>query len=108
MRDRHYRNSRLALGRVEKALRIERFTLHPGLKSGRRQQVVQAHRQRKAIFCGEKGVERHDADFRYRWILDLADQARNIEASAFAPGVIQQPRNQNVFATRDGIGIDTE
>ena len=108
MRNRHDRDARLAVGRVQKILRAERFALHPGLEAGGGEQVVERHRQLEALVRGEERVDVHDADLRNRRVLDFGDQGRDIETAPFLPGVVEQPRNQDVLAAGYRISVHVE
>jgi hypothetical protein len=73
-----------------------------------RQQVVQRHRKPKAILGGEKRVDIHHADLGDRRVLDFSDQAGDVEAAPFFPGVVEEARYQDVFATGNRVGIHAE
>ena len=108
MRDRQYRNARLALGGVQQVFRAQRLALHPGLEAGRRQQVIESHRQRETILLREERVEAHDTDRRERRVLYRGDQSRDVQLPAILPGVIEQAGYQYVFPARDRVGVDAQ
>ena len=83
MRNRADRDARLAVGGVEQPVDVEGFALHPHVEPGRRQQVVERHRQREPILGREERVEIHDADARHRRRLNLLNDVR--QASGPAP-----------------------
>ena len=108
MSDRHYRNTRLAVFGVKKVLCLERLTLHPRLKAGRGEQVVELHRQRKAVLRWEKIIDVHNAHTRQRRILNRTDQSRDVEIATFLPGLVKQTRDQDMLTACDRICIDTK
>ena len=108
MGDRENRQPRAAVARVEQGADVERLALHPGGEAGRRQQVVEQHRQREALAGGVEGVQVHHPDAFERRRLDLLDQARQIEVATRAPLVLEQVGEQNVLAAADRIGVDLQ
>ena len=50
------------LSAVEQAIDVERFALEPGAEAGRRQQLIELHRQREAILRREERFEIDHAD----------------------------------------------
>ena len=102
------RQPRLFIGRVEQLLHVERIAFHPGREAGGRQQIVQLHRQRRAIFDRKERFEIDEADFRKRRRLDGANHARQIETLAGAPGLFENLRQQNMLAAAHRIGFDAQ
>ena len=108
MRDRHDRDARLARIGVKKLARVERLAFDPGFEAGRGQQIVELHRQRKAVLLRKEGVQIHDADTLQRRVLNFRDQACDAQVAAGAPGMIEQLRNEDMFAAGYRIGVDAE
>ena len=106
MRDGEYGHPRFAVVGIAKLLCRERLALHPGREAGRRQQVVQTHGEREAVLRRVERVEIHHADTAYRRLLDLPDQAGDVEIAAIAPRMIEDLRQQNVLPALDRVGVD--
>ena len=72
------------------------------------QQIVKTHRKFETVLRGEERIEVHHADLGDWRILNFTDQSGDVEAAALAPGVIEQLRNQDVFAARHRVCVDAE
>ena len=108
VRDRNHGYTRLSLGGVEHGPDIERLARKPGLKSRRRQQVVDGHREAKAILRGEEALQVHDANLGEWRLLDLRDQAAKVEVLPGTPGVVEDGGEERVFAALDRVCVDAD
>ena len=96
-----------AFGRKEKVVHIEGVAFEPGLKSRRRHEAVERHRQLKAVFLREEGIHIENAQLAHRRILDTQNQFRQVEVFLLTPKVFKNCRQQNRFAALDGVGLNT-
>ena len=87
VRDREDRYARLAFRRPEEALDVERLPCQPRGEPGRGEQVVERHRQRAPFLRGVERLDVHDADALERRLLDVADQAREVDVTPAAQAV---------------------
>jgi hypothetical protein len=108
VRDRDDRHPRLAGGRVQQGIHLERLALHPGAEAGGGQQVVERHGEREAVLGGKERLEVEHTDPLHRRVLDLLDEGGQIERLALAPGPVQDRGDQDVLAALDGVGVDAE
>jgi hypothetical protein len=82
---------------------VERLTLEPGCKSWCGEEVVHPHRELKALPLRVECLEVQDADPVHRWLLDLLDEAGQVEVTARFPRGVEQRRQQDVFTRRCAI-----
>ena len=106
--DRNDRTFRFTTRIVQQICRVERFTLEPVLEPRRGKQIVEFHRQLHSILRWKDRIEWHDADCCERWRLNAPDQPCQVEILAFVPYTGEQVCEENMFATGDWIGVDTE
>ncbi len=103
--DRKDRHPRLAFGRVEQALDVQRLALRPGRKSRRRRQIVEPHRQRKPVLRGKERFQRQHADLVDSRLLHGMDQCDEIEVPPRPPFAVHHHRQQDVLARLQGIRL---
>ena len=72
---------------------VERLALQPGLEARRRQQVVEPHRELEALLRREERIHGEHADLLQRRLLDVADQAGEVEVAPVLPGVVEKRRD---------------
>ena len=108
VRDRDDGDARLALGREQQALDVERLALEPHAEAGRGEQVVHRHRELEPVLGGIEGLDVEHADLVERRLLDGADQAREVERVAAAPGGVDDRGQQDVLAALERIGGDAD
>src|SRR3954463_12057353 len=108
MRDRHDRDTRLALGRAEQRRDIQRRALEPRRETRRRDEVVDRKRELLPLLLRVEGLEVHDADAPDGWLLDLRDERREVEALPQGPCVREDGGEQHVLAALDRIGVDAD
>jgi hypothetical protein len=104
--DRQDGHTRLAAGRVEQRVDVERITLEPHGEVRRRKQSIQIGREGEAIRRGEKAVELQDANALERRVLHLCDERRQVERALGAPRFAEQRRDENVLARAQRFGVD--
>ena len=102
----HARLSEAYRQQGDRLWKIQGLALGPDREAGRRDQVVQGHRQPEAVVRREESIETEDADLVERRALDLVDQRGQIQVPARAPGVVEDRRQQDVLAARQRIGGD--
>ena len=108
VRDRQDRDARLAVGRVEQALHVERLAGGPGLEAGRGEQVVHRHGQLEAILRRVERLEVEHAHAGDRRGLDALDEVGQAEVFAVLPRRAHQRREQDVLAAAHRVGLDPE
>src|SRR5262249_47811003 len=89
---------------VQHAGQVERFTVDPGRKARRRQNVVQGAGQLEPVLLRVKRIDVERADLAQRRRLNLGDQLRQVEATTLAPGVQEQLGDQNMFPRLNRVG----
>ena len=105
MSDRDDREPWASVGSSQHAGDVEGLAFEPGGEARRCEQIVDAHRKRPAFGGGKEGLELEDADALDRRLLDLVDQAREVEVAPFAPGALDEVREQDVLTALDRIGV---
>src|SRR3954469_25414461 len=108
MRDGDDRDARFPFGRAKQRGHVEGHALEPRREAGRRDEVV--HRERELLPFLLR-IERFDvehADAPDRWLLDLADEGRDVEVSTLRPRVREDRRQQDVLAALDRVGLDAD
>ena len=86
MSDRQDRQPGPLLGSIKQRLDVERFALQPICKRGRRQQIIDLHPQLQAILGRQKAFQVDNSHLRKRRLLDVVDQAGQIEIATGPPG----------------------
>jgi hypothetical protein len=97
VRDGDDRDARLARRGPEQAADIQRLALEPGREAGGGEQVVERHRQPEALLRREERLQVEDADALHRRVLDLLDDAGEIEVLPLPPGGVEDRRQQDVL-----------
>ena len=98
--------TRLALGRVEHALNVQRLAFQPRGEAWTGDQVVQLHRQVVALVFGEEVVHVLDADLADGRLLNLTHKVFNRDVLLLAPVVRDDVGEQDVLARLHGVGLD--
>src|SRR5262249_14943438 len=98
--------ARLTRRRVQDLLNIQRFAFQPTGETGRREQVVKGHGEFKAFLGRKERFEVQDANLRQWRRLNLLHQSSDIQIFAGGPLLIENVRDQDVFAALDWIGFN--
>ena len=107
MGDREDRNPGLARGGPQQRRNVERGSFEPGFEARRGKQVVQCRRELESCPRREEGLEvEYPHSFEAR-MLDRSNQGSQIEVSPGHPPLFDDPRQQNMLAALDGVGLDS-
>src|SRR5215217_9647362 len=106
MRNRKDREARLARLGVKKLLNVERLAFHPACETRRREKVVERHRELETIVSREERIKIHHSDLREWRRLDFLNEGRDVEIAPVGPLLLENIREENVFATAHRIGIN--
>ena len=98
--------ARLARRRPQERADLERLALEPGREARRREQVVEAHRERETLLRRVERLEVHDADLRDGGRLNPGDQGGEVEVLALLPRRCEDRRDEDVLAALQRIGVD--
>jgi hypothetical protein len=108
VRDRNDRDARLALGRVEQSLRVERLAVHPGRETGRRDEIVQLHRELRALLPRQESLEIERAELVEGRLLNGLDERSHVERQAGPPRAFEDVGEQDVLARLERIRVDAQ
>ena len=78
----------------------------PGGKAGRGDDVVERHRQPKAVLLGIEGVQVNTPSCCEGRLLDADDQLGQVQVLPRAPGVLNDVGEQDVLAAAHRVGLD--
>ena len=92
----------------QQRLDVERRALAPRRERRRGEQPVELERQLLAVLGWEELVELEHAQLLQRWLLDLADEGRQVEGLLVGPGVLDEIRQEDVLAARQRVGGDAD
>ena len=94
--------------REQQRVDVERRALAPRGERRRGEQAVELEGQLLAILRREELVELEHAQLLQRWLLDLADERRQVERLLVGPGVLDEVGQQDVLAARQRVGGDAD
>ncbi len=94
-----------AFWRVKERADIQGLTLQPAFECRGGQEVVQQHRQTKAVVLRVELGDREHAELLKRRILGLEDQTFQVQVFASAPGILKDIRKQDVFAGANWVDV---
>jgi len=106
--DRHDGTPGLALWGVEQALEVEIDAFDPARERGRGDQPVQFHCKLQPLVGREECVKFDDTKLADGRLLNLADQAGEVDVLAVVPGMGHEVRDENVFPAAEWVCIDPD
>ena len=97
--------ARTAVFVIQQLPHIQRLTLNPRLERRGSQNVVEQHRQLKAVFLREEAVNVKHPQLVKRRRLRLHNQLAQVQVISLAPGVFKNVRQQNMFPRPHRVNI---